>query len=190
MPAGHVAVDMEPELVRFRGGRRDPGRIHRGVEFRAPQPGGLDLVDRGDRFGRGGDRQRALRRERVLAVDDDGDLAIGREQVAGGAPLVDARARPRSRSRGCGNWSSPSRRSAAGSSRRRRAGANPTDPAAASCRGHRSPSRSAGALIDPAAPTRATLPSAIRTARSGRYLPATELNMQHMVDQRRRAVGG
>ena len=35
----------------------------------------------------------------------------------------------------------------------------------------------AGALSDPAAPTAATLPPEISTARSGRYLPATESNI-------------
>ena len=86
----HVAVDMKPKLVRL--GRRgsDPRRIHRRVEFRAPQACGLDLVDRRDRFGFRIDDQRALGGKRVLAVDDDRYLSVRGEQVARGAALVDA----------------------------------------------------------------------------------------------------
>src|SRR4029079_16446678 len=78
------------ELVRFGGAGGDPGRIHRGVEFDAPQPGGLDLVDRGDGLSLARHGLRPLRGQRILAVDDDRDLAVWGEQVAGRAALVDA----------------------------------------------------------------------------------------------------
>ncbi len=74
--------------MRLGGAGGDPRRVHRRVELRPPQARRLDLVDRGDRLGRRRDDHRAVALQRPLLVDDDRNLAVGREQVTRGAALV------------------------------------------------------------------------------------------------------
>ena len=87
---GDMPADMQPQTMRLRRRRGDPGGRHRGVEFRAGKPGVLDLAHGLYGFFSRADGQGALRGEGVLAVDDDRHLAIGREQVAGRTALEDA----------------------------------------------------------------------------------------------------
>ena len=87
---GDVTVHMQAEPVGLGRGGGDPGRVHRGVELRAPESGVVDPVDGGDGLRLRRDGEGALGRQGILAVDDHGHLAVGGQQVPRRATLVDA----------------------------------------------------------------------------------------------------
>ena len=86
----NMAVDVQSQFMSLRCCRCDPFGRDRGVEFRARQAGFLDLANRCHRLICRCHCQGTLRGKRILAIDDDGDLTIGREQLTRSAAFENA----------------------------------------------------------------------------------------------------